>query len=237
VILLVMPSARRNWTLRAAGVALSYALTLVLFVTANKLTTAANAIFLQSTAPLYLLVLSPLILKERVRRSDVGLMAVVLCGLLCFFIGREPARSTAPNPSLGNLVALASGFTYAFTIAGLRWMEARPEARETSMSTVALGNVMAFLMCFPWALPVQHAGIADVAAILYLGVIQIALAYFLLGAGVRHIPAVEAGTLLLAEPAFNPVWTWLLHGERPGPWAIAGGTLILLASAARARMP
>jgi len=65
----------------------------------------------------------------------------------------------------------------------------------------------------------------------------IALAYFLLGAGVRHIPAVEAGTLLLAEPAFNPVWTWLLHGERPGPWAIAGGTLILLASAARARIP
>jgi drug/metabolite transporter (DMT)-like permease len=76
----------------------------------------------------------------------------------------------------------------------------------------------------------------DIAAILYLGIFQIALAYFLLGAGVRHIPAVEAGTLLLVEPALNPVWTWMLHGERPGIMAICGGVLILAASAARARI-
>jgi drug/metabolite transporter, DME family len=236
-ILILIPSARRNWTWRASAVGLSYALTLVLFVAANKLTTSANAIFLQSTAPIYLLVLGPLVLKERVRRADVLLMAVVLCGLACFFIGREPARLTAPQPALGNVIALLSGFTYAFTITGLRWIASRPGARESAMATVALGNVLAFLICIPAALPVHTIPTMDVAEILYLGIFQIGLAYFLLGAGVRHIPAVEAGTLLLAEPAFNPVWTWLFHGERPGPLALCGGALILLASAARTRLP
>ena len=121
--------------------ALAYALTLVLFVTANKLTTAANAIYLQSTAPLYLLVLSPVILKERVRRIDVLLMAVVACGLACVFLSHEPARTSAPQPFTGNLVALLSGFTYAFTITGLRWISSRPAARESPMATVALGNI------------------------------------------------------------------------------------------------
>ena len=235
VILVLMPEARRNWTWRAAAVGLSYALTLVLFVTANKLTTAANAIFLQSTAPLYLLILSPLILKERIRRSDLLTMTVVAAGLACFFVGREPVRTTAPQPFLGNLFALGAGFAYAFTITGLRWISSRSDAVETPMATVALGNILAFLIAGPAAFPVHHAGFVDIAAILYLGIFQIALAYFLLGAGVRHIPAVEAGTLLLVEPALNPVWTWMLHGERPGLLAIGGGFLILAASAARTR--
>ena len=238
-ILLVMPSARRNWTWRAAAVGLAYALTLVLFVTANKLTTSANAIFLQSTAPLYLLALGPLILKERVRPVDVGVMAVVACGLACFFIGREPARITAPRPFEGNLVALLSGITWAFTITGLRWLGSRPaaaprsKAESSPMATVALGNILAFLICLPAVFPIERAGPVDIAAVFYLGVIQISLAYLLLSAGVRFVPAVGTGTLLLIEPALNPVWTWLLHGERPGGLAICGGALILLASAAR----
>lgn len=232
-ILLAIPSTRRNWTWRAAAVGFAYALTLVLFVSANKLTTSANAIFLQATAPLYLLVLGPLMLKEPVRRADVLLMAVLACGLACVVMGREPARTTAPQPFAGNVLALLSGLTYGFTIAGLRLIGSRPGAAESPMTTVAMGNVLAFLICLPGALPVHHATSVDIAAILYLGVVQIALAYLLLGAGVRHIPAIEAGMLLLAEPALNPVWTWIVHGERPGPLAICGGVLILVASAAR----
>jgi drug/metabolite transporter (DMT)-like permease len=232
-ILLVMPDARRNWTWRAGLVGLAYALTLVLFVTANKLTTSANAIFLQSTAPLYLLVLGPVLLKERVRLADVLLMAVVACGLVCFFIGHEPARATAPRPFEGNVVALLAGLAYAFTIAGLRWMAS---ASAAPMATVALGNILAFAICLPAMFPVQHASAVDLAAVGYLGVIQISLAYVLLTAGMRYVPAVTAGTLLLTEPALNPVWTWLVHGERPGTLAICGGALILAASAVRARV-
>lgn len=237
-----MPGARRNWTWRTVAVGLAYALTLVLFVTANKLTTSANAIFLQSTAPLYLLALSPLILKERIRLVDVLLMTVVAAGLGCFFIGHEPARLTAPRPFEGNLVALLSGFTYAFTIIGLRWISSRSDHPDSPMATVALGNILAFLICLPALFPpalflMPRAGAADVGAILYLGVIQISLAYVLLSKGVRFVPALGAGTLLLIEPALNPIWTWLLHGERPGALAMCGGALILGATAARARLP
>jgi drug/metabolite transporter (DMT)-like permease len=234
-ILFLIPAARRNWSWRAAAVGLAYALTLVLFVSANKLTTAANAIFLQATAPLYLLVLSPMILKERVRRADVLLMTVVACGLACFFIGDEPARTTAPHPFTGNVIAALTGLTYALTLTGLRWSGSRPQPVESPMATVALGNVLAFLICLPAALPVDRATAADVVAILYLGIFQIGLAYYLLSAAVRVIPAVEAGTLLLVEPALNPVWTWMLHGERPAGLAIFGGLLILAASAVRTR--
>src|SRR4029077_18987598 len=107
--------------------------------------------------------------------------------------GREPARATAPQPFLGNILAAFSGLTYAFTITGLRWINSRPQARESNMATVALGNLIAFLICLPAALPAHNAGVVDWAAILYLGLFQISLAYFLLGAGMRFVPAVEAG--------------------------------------------
>jgi drug/metabolite transporter (DMT)-like permease len=119
----------------------------------------------------------------------------------------------------------------------LRWISSHNDCKETPMATVALGNLIAFLICLPAVFPIEHAGLVDVGAILYLGVFQIALAYLLLSAGMRFVPAVAAGTLLLIEPAFNPVWTWLVHGERPGALAICGGALILGASAVRARLP
>lgn len=84
------------------------------------------------------------------------------------------------------------------------------------------------------ALPVGSASGADLALILYLGVFQIGFAYFLVVRGLRGVPAFEASLLLLAEPALNPVWSWLAHGEQPGRWAVAGGLLILAATAARA---
>ena len=94
------------------------------------------------------------------------------------------------------------------------------------------GNVIACLGCLPMALPVAHAGWTDAAAIVYLGVFQIGLAYACLTRAIRHVPAFEASAVLLAEPAMNPVWAFLVHGERPGAWAVAGGALILGATLA-----
>jgi drug/metabolite transporter (DMT)-like permease len=93
-----------------------------------------------------------------------------------------------------------------------------------------LGNIFACIATLPMALPVVAGGTANVAIILYLGVVQIGLAYVCLTRGIRHVQAIEATTLLLLEPAMNPVFTWLVHGERPGPWALAGGALILSAT-------
>jgi drug/metabolite transporter, DME family len=232
-VFLLVPAARRGWTWHVLPVGVAYASTLVLFVTANKLTTSANAIFLQSTAPLYMLIFGPLLLSEAVSRRDLAFMAPVALGLGLFFVGSEAPSGTARDPALGNVLAAASGVAWALTLVGLRWLGNRRGREGSALPTVVAGNLIAFLACLPAALPVVGAGPADWAAVGYLGVFQIGAAYLLLTAGIRHVPALEASVLLMLEPALNPVWAWLVHGERPGPWSIAGGALILGATLLR----
>lgn len=237
-LLALSPAARQGWSRRTPLVGVAYAATLVLFVQANKLTTAANAIFLQATAPLYLLLLSPLLLGERVRLRDVGLLAVLGAGLALFFVGAEAPRGTAPDPGLGNLLAAASGLTWAFTIAGLRWL-ARGSGGAGGGSNVAVpatvaGNAIGFLVCAPFAFPVVGATPLDAVWILFLGVFQIALAYLCLTASVRRVPAFEGALLLLLEPVLSALLAGAFHGEIPGPWSLLGAGLILAATAAHA---
>ncbi len=227
-LLLVLPASRRGWTWRTLALAGVYAATLISFVAANKLTTSASTIFLQSTAPLYLLLIGPWLLKERVRRHDLIFMTALACGMACFFVGTDTASVTAPDPAAGNALALLSGVLWALTIAGLRWSAASGGGAESS---AALGNLVAFVVCAPKALPVSHVTAVDIAVLLFLGVVQIGLAYVLLTRAVTTVPALEASLLLLLEPVLNPVWAWLVHGERPGGWAWVGGAVILGATA------
>lgn len=229
---LFMPSARRGWTWRHMLVGVAYGATLITFVTATKLTTAANAIFLQSTAPAYLLFLSPLLLGEHLRRSDLYLLAGVACGMALFFVSAEAPRTTAPDPLTGNIVALVSGLFWAFAVLGLRWVSRRDDGAHASIATVVVGNLIAFLVALPPALPVGNLHGSDIAVLLYLGVFQIGLAYVCLGRGIRRVPAFEAATLLLVEPALNPIWAWAVLGETPGALPIAGGAVILLSTLA-----
>ena len=231
-LLLMAPAVRRGWTRQATLVGVAYAGCLTLFVLANRLTTAANTIFLQSTAPLYLLVLAPWLLKEPVRRQDIGFMLAVGLGLMLFFVGVEQPVVTAPDPVTGNLLALASGFCWALAVCGLRWLTAR-EGRGSPLAAVVSGNITAFLICLPFALPIGSHSAADWALIVYLGVFQIALAYVLVTRAINHIPALEASLLLLIEPVLNPIWAWLVQGEVPGAWALLGGAIILGATTAR----
>jgi drug/metabolite transporter, DME family len=231
VLLLVLPEARRAWHWRIVPVAAAYAATLISFVLANRLTTSADAIFLQFTAPFYLFLLGPWLLREPVRRSDLVYMAALAAGMALIFVGSEAAAATAPDPHRGNLIAAASGLFYAFLLLGLRWLARRKDGGAT-VATVALGNLLACLASLPLALPVRTVAGHDIAVILYLGVFQIGLAYLCLTRGMAHVPAFEASTLLAVEPALNPVWTWLVHGERPGAWPLAGGALILGATLA-----
>ena len=232
-LLLWLPEARRGWAWRMVPVSSAYAGGVVAFVLATRLTTAANAIFLQSTAPLYVLLLGPWLLGEKVRRSDAPYIVAIVGGLALFFVGREPAVRTAPSPDEGNLLALASGVFYALMLLGLRWL-GRGRRSDSGLATVALGNILAFLAALPMALGARAAvpapSAADVAVILYLGVAQIGLAYFCLTRAIRHVTVFEATAILLIEPALNPVWVWLVHGEKPGVWALCGGGLILSAT-------
>jgi len=227
-----LPAARRGWRRELAPVALAYALTLVLFTHANKTTTSANAIFLQATFPLHILYLAPLMLRERLTRVDLSHALAVALGMALLFISNQSPMATAPAPVLGNILGIASGLTYAATLIGFRWLAHKHSNENPGLPTAVAGNLLAFAFCALKAFPVAATG-RDWAVILYLGIIQIGLAYLLLTSALRRVPAFEASALLLVEPVLNPVWTWIIHSENPGAWAIAGGAVIIFSTAAR----
>lgn len=230
-LVVLVPAARRDWSWKLAPVGLAYAATLVLFVLSTRLTTSANAIFLQSSAPLYMLLLAPLLLHEPIRRGDLLFMGAIGLGVVLVLLNGQHAgaTATAPNPALGDRLGAVSGLAWALTVAGLRWIGRRgPE--NASTPAVAAGNLIACLISLPMALPLVRITTSDIVVLLYLGVIQIGLSYFLVTRAIRYVPAFEATALLLLEPALNPVWTWLVHGERPGLQTVAGGLIILLAT-------
>jgi len=218
-----------------------YAATLTLFVLATKLTTAANAIFLQSTAPLYVLLLGPVLLRERFQARDVAYLAAVAAGLILCVIGQPPQTTTAPDPARGNTLAVSCGVAWAFTLVGLRYVQRDQSGRSVGLSAVAIGNLIASAAAWPFAWPLPAAGAAEWATIVYLGVCQIALAYLFLTSAIRVLPALEVSLLLLIEPVLNPVWTWMIRDEQPGISTIAGGALVIAATGVKvvydARVP
>ena len=244
VVWLFVPRARARWTPRILLVAAVYAATMVLFVAANKLTTSANTIFLQSTAPLYVLLAGPLLLHERVTRADLALVAAVALGMALFFVAPGAPQTTAPDPARGNVLAAISGVAWGGTVLGLRWIgRANPTVAEEAgdaaaggapaLVTVVAGNALACLACLPAALPVVHPTAVSLGVVLYLGVVQIGIAYLALAAAMPYVPALEASTLLMVEPALNPAWAYLVHGERPSALAWLGGAVILLSALAK----
>jgi drug/metabolite transporter, DME family len=225
------PRSARGWTGGTWLVGAVYSATLILFVAATKLTTAASAIFIQDSAPLYILLLAPWLLRERIARHDFLAMLLVASGLTLFFLSPDRAVASAPDPWRGNLLAAGSGVSWALTVIGLRWLGARQGGGElTALRAVVCGNLLAFAACLPAALPVEHFALADGLALAYLGVFQIGVAYFLLTRGIRHVPALEASLLLLIEPVLNPLFAWWGQGEVPGALSLVGGALILSAT-------
>jgi drug/metabolite transporter (DMT)-like permease len=192
---------------RAVLVGIAYGAVMVLFVLATKLTTAAHAIFLQSTAPLWVMLLGPRLLAE----------------------------PTAPDPILGNLLATASGLAWALAILGLRATARADEAPGESpvLGVVVMGNALACLVCLPLALPLAGGDAADWLVVAYLGAFQVALAYVWMSRGLRRLPALEVSLLLLLEPVLSTGWAWLVLGERPGNLALLGCALILAATLVR----
>ena len=233
-LFLVLPEGRRFFSPRALAVGAAYGTTMLCFVGGNKLTTAANTIFLQSTAPLYLLVLGPWLLREKIRRADVVLMVSMGVGLSLFFVGIDPPVATAPDPFRGNLLGALAGASWALTILGLRWLGRSTESvpGQSAAAAVIAGNLIAAAVALPLALPLPAGEPVDWTVIVYLGLFQIGLAYVFMTRGVRGVPALEVSLLLLLEPVLSVVWAWMVHGERPGSWSAAGCAIILVATLA-----
>jgi drug/metabolite transporter, DME family len=205
----------------SAAASVLYAALLILFVLATKKTTAANAIFLQYTAPVYLLILEPLIYKERFRISDLLTVLICLGAMTLFFVGKLRTEDFA-----GNLIALASGGCFAVYVLMLRHSKARLVNRASS---VIYGNLLAIIITAPWGIAVLPSlGRFDLLTVAYLGVFQLGLSYTLftyaMAQGVRSL---DAGIIGYIEPLLNPVWVFLVLGEKPSKWALVGGAIII----------
>jgi drug/metabolite transporter (DMT)-like permease len=225
-LLLAVRDARRRPTRRIALVAAAYAVTVVLFVVATKLTTAANAIFIQDTAPLWVLLLSPRLLGEHPTKGELLAIPIFGLGLGLFFVDE-----LAPGHLAGNLTALVSGGAFALAVMGLRRL------REEGPAALAWGNLLAAAVTLPlWPRGPAATG-TDLALVAYLGIFQLALAYLAFSRGVSGTPAIEASLIILIEPVLNPIWTFLATGEQMGPWAVAGGAVVLAATAWRTVAP
>lgn len=200
-----------------------YAVLLILFVLATKETTAANAIFLQYTSSVYVLILEPIIYKEKFRARDLITVVVCLGGMALFFVGQ-----LRPQDITGNIFALMSGFFFALYFLLLR----HPKAREVNRaSSVIYGNLLAVILTAPWGVAaLASVTTHDVLSVTYLGVVQLGIAYAFFTVGMaRGVRSLDAGIICYIEPVLNPVWVFLVLGERPSRWALLGGTVIIAA--------
>jgi DME family drug/metabolite transporter len=200
-----------------------YAAILTFFVIATKRTTAANAIFLQFTAPLYVLILEPLLLKTRLERINVLTIGVCFVGMSLFFIGKLD-----PGHLSGNLIALCSGICFAAFLLGQR-----KNAPQYHAAAIFWGNILIGLICLPALLQIPTIFSADFLMGTYLGIVQIGIAYAIFTYGLKRVHAVESALIAMVEPVLNPVWVFIGYGEQPSPGAITGGLLILVAIATR----
>jgi drug/metabolite transporter, DME family len=200
-----------------------YAVLLVLFVLSTKATTAANAIFLQYTAPVYVLIFEPLIYKEKFRLRDFVTVLVCVGGMALFFVGQ-----LRPQDIEGNVMALASGFCFAFYFLLLR----HPRAREVNRaSSVIYGNLLVVIALAWWGMPaLLNLNGHDALSVTYLGVVQLGISYALFTTGMsRGVRSLDAGIICYTEPVLNPIWVFLVLGEKPSRWALLGGAIIVAA--------
>jgi len=202
---------------------LAYSAVLILFVIATKTTTAANAIFLQSTAPIYVLIFEPILTKTKWERLDIITIAVCFLGMILFFMG-----DLTPGDIEGNIAALLAGVAFAAFFLGMKKND--PQYGEAS---IFYGNVVVAIFCIPFIVDMNFLNTQDFAMVSFLGVFQIAFAYALFSYGLKKIKAVEASIISMFEPVLNPIWVFIGYGEVPSFYAIIGGIIIITAITSR----
>ena len=226
MILLCIGRPRFTFSRAQVGGALGYAGTVVLFVFATRMTTAANAIFLQYTAPVYVALIGRWYLGERASRIDWLVIAVALAGIALFFLDRLTIAGL-----WGNILALGSGLAFALVALFLR-----KEKAGSPIASIVLGNVIVAVAGAPFMFQAPSLGEDGLWRLLLLGTVQLGLPYVFYATAIKQVSALEATLIPLLEPVLNPLWVMLALGERPGPWAIIGGLLVLSAVLGRGVM-
>jgi len=202
--------------------AVIYALTVIGFVVANKLTAAANVIFLQYTAPIWVALLSGWILKERVSKFDWGIITIVILGMGLFFVG-----DIQKGHMLGNFLSVLTGLFLAGVVLMLKMQK-----NSTAIEMTFLGNLLTFVVSLPFIIgPVPD--LQSIIGLVLLGIFQLGIAYILFAEAVLHVTALEAILIPVIEPLLSPIWVFLMIGEEPSFFAVIGGLIVLTAVVVR----
>ena len=197
--------------------AVSYALTMILFVTANKLTISANAILLQYTCPVYIILLAPFLTGEKNRPSDYITVVGVMIGIVLFF-----ADGLESGNQLGNILAALSGLSYAIATIFMR------RCRERSGGAMALSHLITAVVCMPFVIQSGVPSLKSIFFLLLVGIVSIGIPSILYTIGIRNVRALTASFITMLEPLLNPLWVIIFAGEVPSTKTILGGILILL---------
>jgi drug/metabolite transporter (DMT)-like permease len=222
VLLIYLRRPHFHWSSAQIGGALAYAATVILFVLANKLTTAANAILLQYSAPIYVALFGAWLLNEKATGLDWSTIFFVMAGMLLFFLDDLTSGNW-----WGNICAMLSAISFAALVVCLR-----KQKEASPFESVLLGNILTALIGLPFmfgTMPDARSWIG----LLLLGVFQLALPYILYASAIKHLAALEASLIPVLEALLNPIWVFLLVGEAPGWWAVVGGGMVLSAVTAR----
>ncbi len=197
-----------------------YAGILIFFVVATKMTTAANAIFLQFTAPIYLLVLEPVFLKTRFEPRNLVTIIITVLGMMLFFFGKLELGNI-----YGNLFAIVSGICFA--VFSLLLRKQRTEQKNiNTLSSPIIGNTLVALVAVFFIFPDLALSGTEILILLYMGIFQIGISYIIFDAGIKYVSATESMIIATMEAIFNPIWVFLGIGERPSVYALAGGLII-----------
>jgi drug/metabolite transporter (DMT)-like permease len=200
---------------------ITFAGILILFVAATKLTTAANAIFLQFGAPIYLVIAEPIIFKTKFDKRNLITVLVVIFGMALFFMGRIELGNI-----YGNLLAILSGMCFAAFTLFLKWKKQKHKSEDT-ISNVVMGNFLVGLICLPIIFPHLSLNFNQTIILIFLGAVQIGISYMIFNEGIKYVSATESMIIGTLEAIFNPIWVFFGVGEKPSVFAIAGACVIL----------
>ncbi len=217
VMLLFQRKMKFTWSRSQIGAAFFYAATVILFVTANKMTTAANAILLQYTAPIYVALFANFLLGEKTTGRDWLTIITALGGIFLFFLDNLSAGGW-----WGNMVAILSGVSFA----GLA-LFLRKQKDGSPLESLFLGNILTVLIGLPFMFG-SAPGATGWLGLFLLGVFQLGFSYILYARAIKHVTALEAILIPVIEPILNPIWVLILLGETPGKWALVGGAVVLV---------
>jgi drug/metabolite transporter (DMT)-like permease len=222
VLLAYVRHPRFTWSFPQMGGAIAYAVTVTLFVLATRLTTAANAILLQYTAPIYVALLGAWFLGERAEWFDWIIILILIGGIALFFLDHLTVGNL-----LGNGFAILSGISFACLVLFLR-----KQKNESPIGSIILGNLLTGLVGLPFMFD-SMPGALSWAGLLFLGVVQLGLSYVLYSEAIKHSTALEAILIPGIEPILNPIWVFLILGEVPGKWALVGGAIVFVSVTTR----